>query len=566
MAEITTYETSTYTLSQNSLTITGAGGVHGANGINSEYFILYFSPEAGYAGVISNRTEPVITNAGTIAGGTGGNATMDHFDASHNGASGGVGLVLRDGGQVDNSGSISGGQGGYSRFGTVGGSGGDGVDFTSEHYAGSLTNDGTIVGGFGNYADYGESGLGGNGVLFAGTGTLTNDGEILGGNSESLAGDGVALTAGGSITDTGFIAGGSGGVEANAGGVGVDLAAGGTLTVSGNGTVTGGGSFSSERGGTGVYLNGGTLITSAKIEGGPSGSVSGPQGYAVDFGKHDATMLVSQDATFYGGIGGFHYGDVIDLTQVSLSVVEADFNATTDTIDLGPNRTLQFFGDPKLIFSKDGHGGTWVTCACFRRGTRILTALGERAVESLTIGDEVMTASGALQRLRWIGQRHYDAAALAERAEMRPVLIRAGALGDHLPRRDLWVSPEHALYVQGALVPAGLLTNGVSILTDESAASVSYYHLEFDAHQLVFAEGAPAESFVDDDSRAMFDNAPEYALLYPDAEKKEARFCAPRVEDGEALEAVRSHLAELAGVTSARVPALRADMVARAGL
>jgi hypothetical protein len=259
-------------------------------------------------------------------------------------------------------------------------------------------------------------------------------------------------------------------------------------------------------------------------------------------------MLVSSGAVFDGAIGGFHYGDSIDLTDESLSFIESHFNPLTDTVNAGADGTLQFAGDPTLIFSSDGHGGTLVTCACFRRGTRITAEHGERAVESLEIGDRVMTLSGELKRIRWIGKRHYTAETLAERPDMRPVLVRAGALDDFLPRRDLWVSPEHALYVKGALVPAVLLTNGVSILTDESVSSVSYYHLEFESHEVVFAEGAPAESFVDDDSRQMFDNAAEYVLRYPDAPRTSASFCAPRVEDGEPLQTLRMQLAARTGL------------------
>jgi hypothetical protein len=214
---------------------------------------------------------------------------------------------------------------------------------------------------------------------------------------------------------------------------------------------------------------------------------------------------------------------------------------------------LTFAGDPTLTFTSDGAGGTLVKCACFRRGTLIATEQGERPVETLAIGDRIVTQSD-LKTLRWIGKRHYSGQALFDRPDMLPVLIRAGGLGDQLPRRDLWVSPEHALYLNGALVPASLLTNAVSIWTDTTVASVSYFHLEFDSHEVVYAEAAPAESFVDDRSREMFDNAAEYARLYPDAQTTETCFCAPRVEDGEALETVRVQLAAIAGVAS-RPPA-----------
>jgi hypothetical protein len=131
-----------------------------------------------------------------------------------------------------------------------------------------------------------------------------------------------------------------------------------------------------------------------------------------------------------------------------------------------------------------------------------------------------------------------------------PVLIRAGALGESLPRRDLWVSPEHAIFLEGMLIAARALVNGESILQPLEADGVSYVHLEFDTHDVIYAEGAPSESFVDDESRELFENAAEYAILYPDARRKPARFCAPRVEDGEALDAVCRRLRLIAAIES----------------
>jgi O-antigen biosynthesis protein len=145
-----------------------------------------------------------------------------------------------------------------------------------------------------------------------------------------------------------------------------------------------------------------------------------------------------------------------------------------------------------------------------------------------------------LQPIIWIGRRHH--ADVAARAHLQPIRISRGALGEDLPHRDLWVSPEHAMYVEGMLIPAAALVNGISIVRDDSFDQLTYFHLEFARHQVIFAEGAAAESFVDDDSREMFDNAHTFTELYPHAISKPAHFCAPRVEDGAELEKVRSAL------------------------
>ncbi len=110
------------------------------------------------------------------------------------------------------------------------------------------------------------------------------------------------------------------------------------------------------------------------------------------------------------------------------------------------------------------------------------------------------------------------------------------------------------MWLDGMLIPARALVNGETII-QETDVEVNYVHLELDSHDVIFAEGALSESFVDDDSRAHFDNAPEYPRLYPDAVAVPACFCAPRVEDGALLEAVRLRLRPRTNKVCASQPA-----------
>lgn len=152
---------------------------------------------------------------------------------------------------------------------------------------------------------------------------------------------------------------------------------------------------------------------------------------------------------------------------------------------------------------------------CFMPGTLIATPAGSRAVEALAIGDLVTTSEGRHQPVRWVG-RQSVAPLFADELTL-PVRVRAGALGDNLPQRDLLVSPDHALLVEGVLAHAGALVNGVSILRERQVpAMFTYYHIELDDHSLVLAEGAPAETFIDNVDRMRFDNYAEYAELYPE--------------------------------------------------
>jgi hypothetical protein len=183
--------------------------------------------------------------------------------------------------------------------------------------------------------------------------------------------------------------------------------------------------------------------------------------------------------------------------------------------------------------------------ACYLAGTLILTDRGEIPVETLSIGDFVVTGSGALRPIKWIGMRRYDGDSFARRSiGIMPIRIQRGALADNVPRRDLYVSPRHALFIDGALFPAGYLVNGTSICAIESIESIQYFHVELDSHDVILAEGAAAETFVDDNSRAMFHNADDYRMRYPDAAAGGlASYYAPRIERGYRLEALAQRLA-----------------------
>jgi Ca2+-binding RTX toxin-like protein len=187
---------------------------------------------------------------------------------------------------------------------------------------------------------------------------------------------------------------------------------------------------------------------------------------------------------------------------------------------------------------------------CFAEGTRILTPRGEVPVETLRAGDLVAApgAGAPLKPVRWVGRMRVDVARGRDRAAVAPVLIRAGALGPGMPARDLRLSPEHALLLQGRLVPARLLLNGTTIVQELWARAVTYWHVELDAHGVLVAEGALAESYLDDGNRHLFDR--KVAALDPDfgAGRQGGRYaalaCAPPVlaADDPALAAIRAAL------------------------
>ncbi|MBS0641910.1 MAG: Hint domain-containing protein [Proteobacteria bacterium] len=153
--------------------------------------------------------------------------------------------------------------------------------------------------------------------------------------------------------------------------------------------------------------------------------------------------------------------------------------------------------------------------ACFLAGTLIDTPKGKVPVETLVRGDDVVTSDGKVSPVQWVG-RQTVSTTFADPTRVLPIRIKAGAFGDAMPERDLLVSPDHALLVDGVLVHAGALVNGLSIVREHDVPNTfTYYHVELADHSLVLAEGVPAETFIDNVDRMAFDNWAEHEALYP---------------------------------------------------
>ena len=202
-------------------------------------------------------------------------------------------------------------------------------------------------------------------------------------------------------------------------------------------------------------------------------------------------MVVEAGAKFYGDIGGFAVGDTIDVTN--LAPPGSSYFDPNNTFTLStPEGALTFTGstDETFLFDTDGSGGTYVTIACFRRGTRILTERGEVAIESLRIGDQVTTLPGAARPIRWIGRRSYSGDVVWGDRALLPILIRQGAIAKNVPTRDLWVSPEHAMYIDGILIPAALLVNGRVDRAGGVGGGADLLPSGVREHEVIMAEGA----------------------------------------------------------------------------
>lgn len=250
---------------------------------------------------------------------------------------------------------------------------------------------------------------------------------------------------------------------------------------------------------------------------------------------------------------GFDHTQISDINNNG-EMLGYSYNNTSQGLTTAPSgflyRNGQFEALPELSSGINDAGQiitpTSIYAAstlCFVAGTLIRTARGNVPVETLVVGDLAVTASGSLRPVRWLGQRTQHCT-----ADSAPVRVRAGAFGAGLPERDLYLSPGHPVLVGadadhagGVLVPVMCLVNGLSIVRT-APGCVTYWHVELDAHDLLMAEGLPAESYHDLGSRAWFAGSDD-ALADPDLMLPGTHGrCLPVAVDGPRVDAERRRL------------------------
>ena len=244
-----------------------------------------------------------------------------------------------------------------------------------------------------------------------------------------------------------------------------------------------------------------------------------------------------------GTTSSYQYVGQLDI-GAALFVDNSSDHAPNDYVAVGTVHTFGMQAYPSSVLMGNYVVSSVAWTACYVVGTRIAVPGGDAAIEELMVGDRVLTADGLIRRIRWIAHRRYSAKFVRANPHLLPIRIKAHAISDHIPARDLLVSPAHAMAIDGFLVPAEALVNGVSILTESGFGDLHYLHLELDSHDLLLAEGAPSESYIDYGAADHFDNG----ASRPEALRKMKASCMARLNNGAVVDAIRVRLRDRAGV------------------
>ena len=172
---------------------------------------------------------------------------------------------------------------------------------------------------------------------------------------------------------------------------------------------------------------------------------------------------------------------------------------------------------------------------CYAEGTRIATERGDVPVEHLCIGDRARLADGSTAAVVWLGHRRVDCRRHPRASDVQPVRIAAHAFGMGRPARDVLLSPDHAVYVEGALIPVRYLLNDATV-RQQDVAAVTYWHVELPAHGVLLADGLPAESYLDTGNRPAFSENGTVVMAHPAFARAtwHRNGCAPLVTAGPA--------------------------------
>jgi hypothetical protein len=203
-------------------------------------------------------------------------------------------------------------------------------------------------------------------------------------------------------------------------------------------------------------------------------------------------------------------GDTVSLNTTTSDLTVMNGTTTVFTMN---NVSLQPGAANSFVAS-----GDVIQAVCYVRGTMIQTPAGERPVETLRPGMQVITlvdADEVPRAVKWVGHRRIDLTRHPQSETVAPIRVGRDAFADNVPHRDLLLSPDHAVFFDGKLICVRQLVNGSTIRRERGWTVVEYYHVELDRHAILLAEGLAVESYLDTGNRAFFANSGMPLMLHP---------------------------------------------------
>jgi len=205
----------------------------------------------------------------------------------------------------------------------------------------------------------------------------------------------------------------------------------------------------------------------------------------------------------YGGSEGDDF-DVLDLSTMPLGSFRI-VGVTTDSDGNGIDGTVEILDADGNVTDTVRFENIEQIVPCFTPGTLIATPRGEKPVEELQVGDRIITRDNGIQEIRWVGHKAVTGREMVAAPHLRPVLVKAGSLGNGLPERDMMLSPNHRVLVanertqlyfeENEVLAAVKHLAGTAGVVDVAVTSVTYIHFMFDRHEVVLSNGAWTESF-----------------------------------------------------------------------
>ncbi|MCB8882211.1 Hint domain-containing protein [Acidisoma cellulosilytica] len=467
--------------------------VNGPFTSNSDGTVDSGSVTGGKIGIEDKNGGGMVVNGGSITGQTDSGIVLSNGGIVNNTAGG---LI-----SGHNDGVVIGGGGTVTNAGTIAATAGDAVDFLGKGTNKLIVHPGAVFVGAVTAASGGDNLLElADGPDAATAGTLSGLGAGFTGFSDitvdadadwDLTGN-TSLAEGAKLSDLGTLT-----AEAGFTNNGLILTDPATLTFAG--AVTGSGT---------IDIGAGSDVTF-------DNSVSNSE--TVAFTSNTGTLTLGDLSAFHADslpaapVSGFVAGDQVQAAALvgasasfSSSGGDAKLSFTHDGKAIGSLTFSGAYTSETLLFdSTTGAVDTTATAPCFVKGTHILTIRGPVTVETLRVGDHVLTIEGSARPVQWLGRRSIDCRRHPTPSKVNPVRIKAGAFGSSLPERDLYLSPDHAVFVEDVLIPVKHLINDRTI-SQVQADVVRYYHVELPRHGIVLAEGLPTESYLDTGDRTSF--------------------------------------------------------------